>query len=251
MTNNRSASGDAAPSLRLQGRFLIDDQLLFDQLTLDLPAGRWTCLLGSSGIGKSTILRLIAGLPTGGVFDGTISASDQQDLTGRVAFMAQADLLAPWLTVAQNIALGHRLRGHRLDPTRLEQIIGQVGLSAHAGKRPAELSGGMRQRAALARTLVRDTPFVLLDEPFSALDARTRADMQELAWTLLAGRTVMLVTHDPAEAARLGERIVLMRRNGLHPIEAPDNPPIRAVDDAQALMRQGELTVMLREPEPG
>lgn len=237
------------PGLRLRGRFVLKEGALFDGLDFQLMAGQWTCLLGSSGIGKSTVLRLLAGLPTGGVFTGSITASDGRAVAERVAYMAQSDLLAPWLDVWHNLLLGHRLRGETLAADRVHAILAATGLTAHADKRPAQLSGGMRQRVALARTLLRDASIVLLDEPFSALDARTRAEMQELAWSLLAGRTVLLVTHDPAEAARLGERIVLMERSGLKEVAAPRSAPIRAVDDAHALSGQAALMLLLRAGE--
>jgi putative hydroxymethylpyrimidine transport system ATP-binding protein len=145
-----------------------------------LGSGQWPCLLGGSGVGKSTVLRLLAGLDTTATFDGVIHADDGADLGSRIAYMAQSDLLLPWKTVADNIALGGKLRAGRSDQTRLDTLLGRVGLRDHRNKYPDQLSGGQRQRVALARTLMEDRPVVLLDEPLSALDAQTRADMQEL-----------------------------------------------------------------------
>lgn len=237
---------ESAPSATLTGNFHLTGSLLFQDLRLHLNAGSWTCLLGASGVGKSTVLRVMAGLPTGGRFEGKISCSDGLPLQSRLAYMAQSDLLAPWLNVRQNVLLGHQLRGETVGPERVEELLAQVGLQDHAFKRPAELSGGMRQRAALARTLIQDCAFVLLDEPFSALDAKTRAEMQELAFELLVGRTVLLVTHDPAEASRLGEYILLMHEQGLVSVPAPASPPIRAVDDLDMLTHQAQLLKLLR-----
>ncbi|TPE51073.1 ABC transporter ATP-binding protein [Amaricoccus solimangrovi] len=220
---------------------------LFGPLDVILAPGEWTCLLGPSGVGKSTVLRLIAGLPTGADFAGTVAASDGAPLAGRVAFMAQSDLLFPWLDVTGNVVLGARLRGAKPDLARAAALIDRVGLGAHAHKHPRRLSGGERQRVALARTLMEDRPVILLDEPFSALDAKTRAEMQELAAELLAGRTVLLVTHDPGEAARLGHAILVMTREGVSPAETPPAPPIRPVDDPATLAAQGRLYAMLRE----
>ncbi|MEM8904840.1 MAG: ATP-binding cassette domain-containing protein, partial [Actinomycetota bacterium] len=110
--------------------------------------------------------------------------------------------------VTANVTLGARLRGEAPDMARARDLIARVGLSGHEGKRPAELSGGMRQRAALARTLMEDRPVALLDEPFSALDAATRATCQELAFELLSGRTVLLVTHDRTLLAEAAGRLV-------------------------------------------
>lgn len=236
-----------APGISVEGQATIDGALLFAPLTLTMAAGQWTCLLGGSGVGKSTVLRLIAGLATGADFEGRITATDQADVIPRVAYMAQDDLLLPWATVRKNIALGARLRGERPDETRLDRLLGRVGLSDHADKKPSELSGGQRQRVALARTLMEDKPIILLDEPFSALDARTRADMQDLAVELLKGRTVLLVTHDPGEAARLGHTIMVMSRKGLTHCSPPTQEPPRRVDDSEALAAQGALLRLLRE----
>lgn len=234
-----------APSVRVSGTAAIDGRPLFGPLTVEVAAGRWTCLLGPSGVGKSTILRLIAGLPTGADFTGSVAASDGP-LAGRVAYMAQGDLLFPWLAVRDNVMLGARLRGDPPDVARAEALIARVGLGPHAAKRPGQLSGGERQRAALARTLMEDRPVILLDEPFSALDARTRAEMQDLAAGLLAGRTVLLVTHDPSEAARLGDAILILSPTGIVPAATPPTPPVRAVDDPETLACQGRLHALLR-----
>lgn len=236
----------AAPGIRLSGDFHLGEVTLFTDLTLRVRPGRWTCLLGPSGIGKSTLLRLMAGLETGGTFSGTIAADDGQPLHGRLAYMGQTDLIAPWLDVIGAVAQGARLRGEVPDHERARAMIERVGLTDHATKRRAELSGGMRQRVALARTLMEDRPVALLDEPFSALDSRTRAEMQELAFEVLDQRTVLLVTHDPAEAARLGHHIVLMTESGLVDMPSPPTPPARAVDDAETLRAQAGLYRALR-----
>ena len=232
--------------VHLKGSFRFDQQVLFQSLDFSLFSGEWTCLIGVSGVGKSTLLRLLAGLETGGLFEGNIATSDQSALTGQVAYMAQSDLLLPWRSVSENIALGHRLRGQALDQDRLNALIDRVGLSDHQHKKPAALSGGMRQRAALARTLLEDTPIVLLDEPFSALDARTRSSMQELSFELLQGKTVLLVTHDPSEAVRLGSRLYEVTQKGLLEHEIPASQPIRNIDDPMVLARQAELLLALR-----
>ncbi|KUF09881.1 ABC transporter ATP-binding protein [Pseudoponticoccus marisrubri] len=240
----------AAPALEVTGRAEIAGRTLFEDLSLQVPAGRWTCLLGPSGIGKSTLLRLLAGLAGPVTFTGRCGAADGTPLQGRVALMAQDDLLLPWLDVAGNATLGARLRGRRADPARLDHVLAQVGLADLATRRPAELSGGQRQRAALARTLMEDRAVVLLDEPFSALDARSRARMQELTADSLQGRTVLLVTHDPAEAARLGHRIVVMTERGLHDLAPPPGPVPRPAGDAATLRLQAELLEILRRDAP-
>lgn len=233
------------PGIELSGQHHLDGQLLFTA-ELELPAGAWTCLLGRSGVGKSTILRLILGLDTGGVFDGNIVASDGAPLDRRIGYMAQSDLLLPWLTVLENICIGARLRGASPDLDRAHALLARVGLADRAGAKPAALSGGMRQRAALARTLMEDRPVVFLDEPFSALDAGTRADMQELAVEVLAGRTVLLVTHDPAEATRLADQIVVLSAEGATRWPVPSTPPLRGLGDPETLRCQSRLLDHLR-----
>ncbi|MEO1457374.1 MAG: ATP-binding cassette domain-containing protein [Pseudomonadota bacterium] len=223
----------------------------FPGISFALEPGRWTCLLGPSGVGKSTLLRLIAGLPAGGRFEGTIAAEDGAPLEGRISYMAQSDLLVPWLDVLGNVTLGARLRGARPDRAGAERLIGEVGLAARIGATPARLSGGQRQRVALARTLMEDRPVALLDEPFSALDARTRAEMQELAFRLLAGRTVLIVTHDPGEAARLGHAVWLFTEAGLERVAAPAGAPIRAAEARETLEAQAALLARLRAPARG
>jgi len=197
----------AAFGVRIRNaRVAFGGRALFDGLELDLPGGEWTCLLGPSGIGKSTLLRLVAGLaPKDATAD--IRADDGLPLAGRIAWMAQPDLLCPWLDVAANVMLGARLRGERADKDRARALLAAVGLADKETAMPATLSGGQRQRAALARTLMEERPLVLMDEPFGALDAITRWRLQELAADLLKGRTVLLVTHDPREALRLGDAV--------------------------------------------
>ena len=160
-----------------------------------------------------------------------------------VAYMAQQDLLMPWLSALGNVSLGARLRGEKPDRGRALAMLDRVGLGAEADALPHTLSGGMRQRVALARTLMEDRPIVLMDEPFSALDAITRIRLQELAAGLLAGRTVLLVTHDPLEALRLGDRIYVMagRPASLHSAPAPDGPPPRKPRDRSLQAMHAEL----------
>lgn len=246
---------NAGIGVRLFGSVTYDGRCLFEGLSLELVAGQWNSLLGSSGIGKSTLLRLLAGLSTGGEFIGEIIADDGYPVADRIAYMAQSDLLFPWLNVKHNVMLGQRLRGDHTngDHTNIEHaveradtLIKRVGLAAHIDKRAHQLSAGMRQRVALARTLMEDSPVVLLDEPFSALDARTRSDMQELAFQVLQGKTVLLVTHDPAEAVRLSHHLYLMSEQGITIQSFEAAEPIRAVDDTAMLKAQADLLMTLR-----
>ncbi|MCL6609100.1 MAG: ABC transporter ATP-binding protein [Geminicoccaceae bacterium] len=227
---------EPAPALHLEvERLAFEGRTLMEGLVLDLPAGRTTCLLGPSGIGKSTLLRLVAGLLPGAVR----SASDGLPLEGRIAWMAQSDLLLPWLSVEDNLLLGYRLRGARGTELarareRARGLLARVGLAERARALPHQLSGGMRQRAALARTLVEDRPIVLMDEPFSALDAITRHRLQDLAAELLTDRTVLLVTHSPLEALRLGHEVRVLdgAPARLGPPLRPAGTPPRIADPA-------------------
>lgn len=236
----------SAPSISVNGTATIGERVLFENLNVEIQAGKITCLLGASGVGKSTILRLIAHLDTGASFKGEITASDKQNFENRIGYMAQGGELFPWLSVLDNVLLGARLRGEDTDKNAALSIIDKVGLHDHLSKKPSQMSGGERQRVALARTLMEDRPIILLDEPFSALDAKTRSEMQELAGTLLRGRTVLLVTHDPAEAARLGHVIFMLTEQGITNIEVPASHPVREIDDEATLFCQGRLYRLLR-----
>lgn len=236
-----------APSILFSGQMRLDEATVIGPLTLEIPSGEWTCLLGASGVGKTTVLRLLAGLGAGIVFDGVISTNDAQPLAARTTLMAQSDMLLPWLDVLGNVTLGAGLRGDKKDIAQAQSVIELVGLSAHIHKKPGSLSGGQKQRAALARTLMEDQPVVLLDEPFSALDAVTRAEMQELAAQVLVGRTVLLVTHDPAEATRLGHSIQIMKDTGITTFHPPSGTPPRGSGDLEALSAQSRLLALLRE----
>jgi len=226
------------PVIRLGGRaVLAAGHLAF-------AGGEVTALLGASGVGKSTLLRLLAGLvpsPPG----TRLTPSDATPLQGRIAWMGQQDLLLPWLDLRGNVLLGARLRGERPDRARADDLIAAVGLAGRETTRPAALSGGMRQRAALARTLMDDRPFVLMDEPFSAVDAPTRHRLQGLAAGLLRGRTVLLVTHDPLEALRMAHRILILRPGPegavAEDLPLPAAPPLRAATDPEVLAAQAAL----------
>lgn len=245
-----------APSLTIKGDAHIGNQLIFKAACLDIPAGAWTCLLGRSGVGKTTILKLIAGLDEHITFTGDMSSSDGNPLAGRIALMSQTDNLLPWLSVRGNIMLGSRMRLEHSQSEQADALIERVGLTEFSDRKPHTLSGGMRQRVALARTLMEDRPIMLLDEPFSALDAGLRAEMQELAAELFTGKTVLLITHDPAEAARMGDRLYLMTGFGIENLTAilPQQPnqsqqTVRDFDSAEVLAATGSLLSKLREAQ--
>ncbi len=236
----------AAPPLSVRGaRIAFGDRVVASDLALEFPAGRTTCLLGRSGVGKTSLLRWLAGLLPG------------TERAGPLAYMAQRDLLLPWLDILGNVLLGYRLRGDtaalRAAELRARALLEEVGLGDRLGDRPEALSAGMRQRAALARTLCEDRSVVLMDEPFGHLDAVTRLELQDLAARLLQGRTVVLVTHDPLEALRLGHQVRVL--SGMPftvgpPIEPPGSVP-RDASDPELLALQGRLIAQLRSAPGG
>ncbi len=201
-----------APAIILdQVRLDFDGKPLFADLSLRFAGCQTTCLLGPSGCGKSTLLKLIAGAPL--PWTGRIDFEPVANAGSRVvAWMGQNDLLLPWLSLLDNVLLGPRLRGQSgpAARTRALDLLKAGGLEAYADALPATLSGGMRQRGALLRTLMEERPVLLMDEPFSSLDALTRLRLQNLAARLTRNATVILVTHDPLEALRLADRIVVL-----------------------------------------
>lgn len=221
--------------IRITGDLILDGRPLLQGLALDCPPGRWTALMGPSGVGKSTLGRIVAGLPVAARLRGHVTGA------GAVTLMGQQDQLLPWADALANVTIGARLRGLRPDRDRARALLADLGLSGLETRRPAQLSGGQRQRVALARTLIEDRPVVVLDEPFSALDAGTRAQMQDLAARHLAGRTVILITHDPLEAARLCHAAWLLDAHRTRALALPATPTPRALDDPQVLTTQGAL----------
>ncbi|OOF87762.1 ABC transporter ATP-binding protein [Rodentibacter ratti] len=185
------------------------DQTLFERLNLSLHKKEWVSLLGSSGVGKSTLLRLIAGIDVQGSIQGRIHVEPNV----RIAWLPQKDTLYPWLSIVDNVQLHAVLFGQKSAKTteQAKFLLDKVGMFSHRHKVCSQLSGGQRQRIALARTLMQNADLILLDEPFSALDAISRHQLQNLAYELLQEKAVLLVTHDPQEALRLSQRIWVLR----------------------------------------
>jgi len=191
------------------------DVAVLGGVSLEVPSAGTVGLVGRSGCGKSTLLRLIAGLEAPD--RGRIAVAGAEDEAGRLAscaLMPQADLLMPWRDALGNasVPLENAGVGRREARARAAELFAELGLAGFEEARSWELSGGMRQRVAFARTLLAEKPVLLLDEPFGALDAITRIEMQEwLAGALAAlPRTAVLVTHDIDEALRLCDRVVVL-----------------------------------------
>jgi NitT/TauT family transport system ATP-binding protein len=182
-------------------------------VSLVVPTGRFVSLIGPSGCGKSTIFNIVAGLqePTAGRV--MIDGEDATGTIGRVGYMLQKDLLLPWRTVLDNVILGMEIQGKPLREARERALplLRKYGLSGFEYLYPNSLSGGMRQRAALMRTLVVEPQILLMDEPFGALDTHTKIDMHEVLLRIWEReqQTVLFVTHDLGEALTLADRIIL------------------------------------------
>jgi len=231
---------------------------LFNQFEFSLPAGQWTCLLGSSGISKTSLLRFIAGLKYEHDTEcsGDITTSDNKPLNGRLTIMNQQDSLLPWLNVTDNVLLGFCLRHETITDDhkrRADLLLEKVGLQQVKLLKPKQLSQGMRQRVTLVRTLIEDRMVVLMDEPFSSLDAITRFKLQDLASSLLVDRTVLLVTHDPLEALRLGHNIYVLNGSPaiISGVIKPKGAIPRDIADVSLLEEQVKLLQMLTRNNPG
>ncbi len=201
-----------------------DSRALIDHLSFEIKPGSFHCLLGVSGCGKSTVFRLTTGLlrPREGRI--LVGGTPVDSLKGPCGYMPQKDMLFPWRTVGENVGLPLEIRGKasREEIRRqAEEALKQVGLSGCADKRPDELSGGMRQRAAFARTMLTGRDLLLLDEPFSALDFLTRLSMQE--WLLdqwrKSRKTILFITHDVEEALFLSSSVLMVTETPITHLE--------------------------------
>jgi NitT/TauT family transport system ATP-binding protein len=185
-----------------------------DHLDMAVRDGEFVCLVGPSGCGKSTLLRLLAGLDRADAGTITLAGKRIDGPSAEIGVVFQQATLLPWLTVWQNVTVPLRVGGHRIGEREgaVRDLLGIAGLQGFENKYPYELSGGMQQRVAIVRALVRDPKLLLMDEPFGALDALTREKMNaELQRIWLASRkTVVLITHSIDEAVFLGDRVVVM-----------------------------------------
>jgi NitT/TauT family transport system ATP-binding protein len=221
--------------------------------SLEIAAGSFTVVIGPNGCGKSTLLRLIAGLlrpDAGQITIGAAAGTAPRAGDGRVGIAFQQPRLLPWLSTLDNVALPLALQGVPAEErdARAREALAQVGLADAADLRPRELSGGMAQRAGLVRALIGNPPVLLLDEPFSALDALSREafDTELQALWLERPRTVILVTHSVPEAVRLADRIAVMTpRPGsvarVIEVDLPRPRPISLAGDDRALRLEADV----------
>jgi ABC-type nitrate/sulfonate/bicarbonate transport system ATPase subunit len=212
------------------------------EISFDIRQGEFVSLIGQSGSGKSTLCNLIAGLLTPDSGEIRLDGRLINGQTGHVGYMPQRDLLMPWRTVLQNVVLGAEIARQPLEQARQRALalLPLFGLEGFADAYPRQLSGGMRQRAALLRTILMERPLLLLDEPFGALDALTRREMQHwllTVWTQLQP-TVLFVTHDVREAALLSDRVlVLSARPGRLIADVPIGLPRPRRESDEAFLR--------------
>ena len=219
---------------------------------LEIPAGQFVALVGASGCGKTTLLDILTGLLERQT--GHVSIGNAPPKAGRadIARMFARDALLPWRTAAQNIefALATRLADRQQRAQRIRELLAAVGLKGFEGAYPSQLSQGMRQRVALARTFSLQSQFVMLDEPFGAVDAMTKITLQDQLvelWEQAPATTVVLVTHDLGEAVALSDRVIVMSaRPGRIAADFPiDLPRPRSVRGLRSAPRFHELVAQL------
>lgn len=235
-------------------------QPTIDRLSFTVGKGEFVCLIGPSGCGKSTIFRLVNKLlvPQSGSI--LVNGDSINGKKGYCGYMPQSDLLFPWRSVADNIRLPLEIRGGFTDREMNDMVseaLENVGLAGYGSKAPSELSGGMRQRAAFARTLMTGCDLLLLDEPFSALDYLTRLNMRE--WLLEQwerdNKTVLFITHDVEEAVFLSKRVLAVDRypiSSLRSVEIPAAYPRsrRTLEEPKLVEIREQLIDLLRKEKP-
>ena len=224
----------------------INQKVIFEAVNLDLKNGHWTAILGKSGTGKTTILRVLAGLDVVGNLNGKVNTPKE------VAWMGQEDLLYPWLSVLDNILLYAKFNKLSLEPLRQKALalLQEVGLIDKQNAYIKTLSGGQKQRVALLRTLLNPAQLVLMDEPFSALDAITKRTTQSLFKNLLKSKTVLLITHDVIEALTLCDEIFILQDHKpahLEKVASLSGKTPRAYDDAIVLKQQSTIWQLLED----
>ena len=244
--------------MTLQGVGLVYDEAeggegtaALQDVDLTIYEGDFICVLGPSGCGKSTLLNIMAGLLPATAGRIEMEGVPVEGVDSKRAVVFQNPTLYPWLTVAQNISFGPEVRGVEKGEIerRVTEMLEKVGLADFADVKPYELSGGMRQRASLARALVNDPHMIFLDEPFGALDAFTRIVMQDLIrkiWKEM-GTTVFLITHDVDEALMLGTRVIAMSSRPGRIIREHEVDFTRQVADSEEDVRYSEAYVTLRK----
>lgn len=234
MTETRSSAADADRAIEIDHvsmEFTLDGGAMvkaIDNVNFSVKRGEFVAIIGPSGCGKSTVLRLVASLETPTLGRVAVEGREAREMSRshRLGVAFQDHALLPWLTVRKNMAIPYKAARRAVDWQRIEQLLDLVGLRQFADARPAQLSGGMRQRVSIARALVLHPSVLLLDEPFGALDAVTRRHMNmELQRVWSEERiTTLLITHAVEEALLLADRIIVMGGKPGHVIRVIDVP---------------------------
>ena len=228
-----------------------EDYTALTSTSFDIYEGDFICLLGPSGCGKSTLLNTLAGLlePTTGVI--TMQGEEVKGISWKRAVVFQTPTLYPWMTTYENVAFGPKMRGVDAKETAeaVDMYLEHVGLTNFADSKPYELSGGMRQRAALARVLVNNPMMIFMDEPFGALDALTRENMQKLVRDIWreTKKTMFLITHDVDEALTLGTRVMVMSARPGRIIKEYDLDFTSRLEDGDEDVRYAEDYLKIRK----
>jgi NitT/TauT family transport system ATP-binding protein len=255
-------NGAGHPLIRFSGIDLsFSNRKILENIDLEIARGEIVALVGPSGCGKTTALRIATGLlaPTGGVvaFDGAPILGPRRDVA--IVFQDYGKALLPWRTAAGNISLALEAAAtpRSARAARIEALLAKVGLPHHADKYPAQMSGGMQQRLQIARCLAQEPSALMMDEPFGALDAMTRQDLQDEMLEIAAttGATILFVTHDLEEAIYVGDRVIgLLPHPGRIGVELPVNLPrprnqIATREDPEFLRLRRELYDFIKSAE--
>ena len=240
----------SAPLLEFDGLAIhLGGREILSPMQLEVRAGEFTCIIGPSGCGKTTLLRAAAGFvrPSSGLVRRMAQHVTRPSREAAFVFQDYGRALLPWRSVAGNISLALEAAGvsPAERPGRIAEVLGTVGLSDHADKLPAQLSGGMQQRVQIARCLAQRPQLLMMDEPFGALDAMTREGLQDELSRLVQekGLTVLFVTHDLEEAIYLGDRVIALRAN-----PTPERPSLAASIEV-AIARPREQLATKEHPE--
>jgi len=229
------------------------DLSIFANLNLELPARGFTVLIGPSGCGKSTLFNVLTGVAAGD--GGAVSWRGEavEYLKDTSAYMQQKDLLLPWFSVKDNALLPARIAGQDMTAAgkKAQSLFKRLGLAGFESYLPGEISGGMRQRCALVRTLMFERELVLLDEPLSALDAITRRSLQSLLLLLQVEfeKSILMITHDIEEALRLADEVLVLSGRPMRVLDrfCLPGPKLRRLDDPQLIRIKGHVLTLLQE----
>lgn len=217
-------------------------QKILDELSFSVRPGEFISIIGVSGSGKSTIFKLVTGLAEPNTGQIILNGNENNERLGHVGYMPQQDLLLPWRTVLENAYLPLEIKGieKKTAYKEIKSLLIEFGLKGKENSYPAELSGGMKQRVAFLRAVLSGSSLLLLDEPFSALDAITKLSMQEWLVQLWQKRqsTILYITHDVEEALFLSDRILLLK-----------NKPITVIEDIKVPLKRNRTRSDLNKPE--